>query len=152
VGHQVEATIGGRIDPQYGGPLRLLGNVRLLSDGRTYRGGIRTPDNAVERGPIAVLDVGGIDVVLSQQRISIVEPAQLHSLGIDPLAYRIVVLKVGYLHAPFQAISPRSILMLSPGPTNCDVTRLPYRRVRRPIYPLDPDATWSPGQRTGAGR
>ena len=145
VGQRVGVSLGGGIDPQYASPMRASGVVRLLSDGRAYRGGVRTPENRVERGPIAVLDVGGIDVVLSQKRISIVEPAQLRSLGIEPLAYRIVVLKVGYLHAPFQAISGRSILMLSPGPTHCDVTWLPYRRVRRPIYPLDPDTTWSPG-------
>ena len=89
-----------------------------------------------------MLSVEGVDVVLSRNRISIVEPAQLRSLGIDPQAYQVVVLKVGYLHAPFQAISPRSILMLSPGPTNCDVTQLPYRRVNRPIYPLDAGTTW----------
>ena len=142
IGGRVKVSLGGRIDPQYAPPLRVSGIVRLLSGGRTYRGGVRTPAHQIERGPIAVLSAKGIDVVLSQKRISFVEPAELRSLGIEPLAYRIVILKVGYLHAPFQAISPRSILMLSPGPTNCDVTRLPYRRVRRPIYPLDPDATW----------
>jgi microcystin degradation protein MlrC len=55
------------------------------------------------------------------------------------------VLKRGYLTAPFQAISQRSILAFSPGATNCDLTRMEFRRVNRPMYPLDPDATWSPG-------
>ena len=64
-------------------------------------------------------------------------------LGLEPLAYRIVVLKRGYLTAPFQAISERAILVLSPGPTNCDVTQLDYVRANRPLYPLDEDATWS---------
>jgi microcystin degradation protein MlrC len=144
VGGEVTLSLGGKVDGQYGPPLDATGTVRTLSDGRYYRGGVRAPENLVERGPIAVWTVGGIDVVLSRARISIVEPAQLRSLGIEPRAYKLVVLKVGYLHAPFQAISSRSILMLSPGPTNCDVTQLPYRRVRRPIYPLDSDATWSP--------
>jgi microcystin degradation protein MlrC len=144
VGRKVALSLGGKIDPQYGPPLDATGTVRTLSDGRYYRGGVRAPENRVERGPIAVWRVNGIDVVLSRARISIVEPAQLRSLGIEPRAYKLVVLKVGYLHAPFQAISSRSILMLSPGPTHCDVTQLPYRRVNRPIYPLDPGATWSP--------
>jgi len=34
-------------------------------------------------------------------------------------------------------ISPRSILAISPGVTNCDVRQLAYRRVNRPMYPLD---------------
>lgn len=145
VGRSLTLSIGGKIDRQYGQPAEVTGSVRLLSDGRYYRGGEHKQQNLVERGPIAVLAVEGVDVVLSRERVSVIEPAQLRSLGIEPLAYKIVVLKVGYLHAPFQAISPRAILMLSPGPTNCDVTQLAYRRVKRPIYPLDPDATWTPG-------
>jgi microcystin degradation protein MlrC len=144
VGKEVTLSLGGKVDSVYGPPLEATGTVRTLSDGRYYRGGVRAPENLVERGPIAVWRVGGIDAVLCRARISIVEPAQLRSLGIEPQAFKIVVLKVGYLHAPFQEISSRSILMLSPGPTNCDVTQLPYSRVRRPIYPLDRDAAWSP--------
>jgi len=91
-----------------------------------------------------VLSVEGVDVVLSKQRISISDPEQLRILGMEPLAYKIVVLKRGYLEPLFQAIAPRSILMLSPGATNCDVTQMEFRRVSRPIYPLDPDMSWAP--------
>lgn len=45
---------------------------------------------------------------------------------------------------PFQ-VSQRSILAFSPGATNCDVTQMEFRRVNRPMYPLDTDAIWSPG-------
>jgi len=145
VGQHVTLTIGGKLDKKHGQPLEVTGRVRLLSDGQYYWGGIREPERRVERGPIAVLAVEGVDVVLSSNRISIHEPAQLRSLSIEPLAYRIVVPKRGYLTAPLQAISPRSILALSPGATNCDVTQLEFRRVNRPMYPLDPDATWTPG-------
>jgi microcystin degradation protein MlrC len=92
-----------------------------------------------------VLNVEGIDVILSSTRLSFVDPIQLRHLGLEPLEYRIVVLKRGYLTAPFQAISQRSILAFSPGATNCDVTQMAFHRVNRPMYPLDPDATWSPG-------
>jgi microcystin degradation protein MlrC len=65
--------------------------------------------------------------------------------GVEPLAYKIVALKRGYLTSPLEAISPRSILAITPGVTNCDVTQLEYRRVNRPMYPLDQDAAWEPG-------
>jgi microcystin degradation protein MlrC len=74
--------------------------------------------------------------------VAVTDPAFLRRLGIEPLERKIVVLKIGYLFAPFQAIAPRSILMLSPGCTNCDLTKLAYERVKRPMYPLDPDASW----------
>jgi microcystin degradation protein MlrC len=88
--------------------------------------------------------VAGIDVVLTAERASFHEPAQLRALGIEPLAYDIVVLKRGYLTAPFEAISPRSILAFTPGATNCVLSELEFVRVNRPIYPLDEDATWVP--------
>ena len=145
VGRQVALTVGGKLDRRHGTPLEMSGTVRLLADGQYYQGAIRRAGMRGARGPVAVLNVDGVDVILSSSRLSFVAPIQLHSLGLDPLTYRIVVLKRGYLTAPFRAISERSILAFSPGATNCDLTQMEFHRVNRPIYPLDPDATWAPG-------
>jgi len=144
VGQEVTLSIGGKLDKRHGTPLEVTGRVRLLTDGYYYQGGIRRPPMRARSGPIAVLNIDGVDVILSSTRLSFVDPVQLRSLGLEPLDYRIVVLKRGYLTAPFQAISERSILAFSPGATNCDVTQMEFRRVNRPMYPLDPDATWKP--------
>ena len=145
VGNEVTLSIGGKLDVRHGTPLEVSGRVRMLTDGETYQGGIQRPWDRQRRGPVAVLNVDGVDVILSSTRLSFVDPAQLRYLGLEPLDYRIVVLKRGYLTAPFQAISERSILALSPGATNCDVTQMEFTRLNRPMYPLDLDATWSPG-------
>ena len=129
VGQRIVLSIGGKLDIQHGQPLEVTGRVRLLAYDEMG-------------GPMAVLRVEGVDVVLSSRRMAVTEPTFLRRLGIEPLERKIVVLKLGYLTAPFQAIAPRSILMLSPGCTNCDLTQLEYKRVKRPIYPLDPDASW----------
>jgi microcystin degradation protein MlrC len=144
VGQEVSLTIGGKLDRQHGTPLPVTGQVRLLADGHIYQGGIRQPPGRTRIGPIAVLNVDGVDVVLTSTRHSFEDPAQLRCLSLEPLDYRIVVLKRGYLTAPFQAISQRSILAFSPGATNCRVAEMHFRRVNRPIYPLDLDATWAP--------
>ena len=144
VGQQVTLSIGGKLDVRHGTPLEVSGQVRLLTDGQAYQGGIRRSWMRGGRGPIAVLNAGGVDIILSSTRLSFGDPVQLRSLGLEPLNYRIVVLKRGYLTAPFQAISQRSILAFSPGATNCDLTQMTFERVQRPMYPLDPDATWQP--------
>ncbi len=144
VGQPVTLSIGGKLDKRHGTPLEVTGNVRLLTDGHNYRGGIRQAPTRAKSGPIAVLNVDGVDVILSSTRLSFVDPLQLRSLGLEPLDYRIVVLKRGYLTAPLQAISERSILAFSPGATNCDVTQMEFRRLKRPAYPLDPDMDWQP--------
>ncbi len=145
VGQEVALSIGGKLDTRHGTPLQVTGSVRLLADGVSYHGAVRMPPTREKEGPIAVLNIDGIDVILSSTRLSFVDPLQLRGLGLEPLDYRIVVLKRGYLTAPFQAISERSILAFSPGATNCDVTQMEFHRVNRPIYPLDPDTGWMPG-------
>jgi microcystin degradation protein MlrC len=144
VGRRVSLSLGGKLDTRHGKPLDVTGTVRLISDGDTYWGGVREAHRLISRGKTVVLTVDGVDIIVTAKRHSYVDPAQFRSLGIDPLAYKIVVPKRGYLTAPLEAISPRSILAISPGVTNCDVTQLDYRRVNRPMYPLDPDATWDP--------
>ncbi|MEA3309719.1 MAG: M81 family metallopeptidase [Chloroflexota bacterium] len=137
VGQELSLSIGGKLDTAHGAPLRVTGRVKSLSAGSYYRGGIHQPSHRVEQGVMAILTVAGIDVVLTAARASFVEPAQLHALGLEPLSYHVVALKRGYLTAPFERISPRSILAFTPGATNCILTELEYRRVQRPVYPLD---------------
>ena len=46
---------------------------------------------------------------------------------------------------------PREILALTPGYADMDFTRLPYRQVTRPIYPLDVKFDWHPIITNAAG-
>ena len=137
VGQELSLTLGGKLDTAHGSPLRVTGRVKSISEGSYYRGGIRKASRRVEQGMMVVLTVAGIDVILTAARASFQEPAQLRALGLDPLSYHVVALKRGYLTAPFEHISPRSILAFTPGATNCILGELEYRRVQRPSYPLD---------------
>ena len=143
VGTELTLSVGGKLDTAHGTPLEITGRVRLLIDGDTYRGGVR--QRWGRYGPIAVVNVNGIDVILSSTRLNILDPARLRELGFEPLDYHIVALKRGLLTAPLQAISQRCILAWTPGATNCQVAEMAFERVKRPMYPLDLDATWTPG-------
>jgi len=137
VGAEITLEIGGKLDVRHGRPLRVTGVVRSLFDGAWWRGGLRRAMGRTRPGPIAVLNVAGVDVVLTATRHSFEDPVQLRVLGLEPLDYRIVVLKRGYLTTEFAQIAPRAILAFTPGCTNCRVERMEFRRVRRPMYPLD---------------
>jgi len=145
VGRQVTLTVGGKLDKRHATPLTVTGEVRLLTDGQVYHGGVRQHPGRRRLGPIAVLNIAGIDVILSSTRLSFEDPVQLRGLGLEPLDYRLVVLKRGYLTTPFAVIAPRSILAFTPGATNCDVTQMTFERLVRPWYPLDREMTWQPG-------
>jgi microcystin degradation protein MlrC len=131
-GNPIELELGGRLDRINGKPLPIAGTIKKLWP-RITDTGAAYPVNVSH---LAMVGINGIDVLLSSARISIEEPDHLLSLGIDPLAYHLVVLKRGYLTASLEAISPRSILAITPGATCCDLTHLAYKRIARPTYPL----------------
>jgi microcystin degradation protein MlrC len=68
----------------------------------------------------------------------------LPALGIDAAEYPLVVVKLGYLEPCFRTIAKRAILATSRGCSNEVLETIPYRKVRRPIYPLDKDMDWQP--------
>lgn len=125
VGTRVTLDIGGRLDRVNGRPLRCECVVARLSPAG------------------ALVSTGGVDVILAVDRRPFVAPAGFADYGIDPTAYRIVVVKQGYLFPDLRAIARGSIMATTPGFTDLDLHRLPFRRVRRPIYPLDGRMTWS---------
>ena len=71
------------------------------------------------------------------------------AVEIDPLAFKIVVVKEGYLFQALRDIAPKAIMALTPGFANQILENLEYIHVRRPIFPLDPDMTWTASKATG---
>ncbi len=53
-----------------------------------------------------------------------------------------MVVKLGYLFPELAPLAALALLALSPGVSDLELTRLPYRHVYRPIYPLDPEMAW----------
>jgi len=131
-GGLIRLKLGGKLDTIFGKPLEVEGTVHSLFPARS------------PKGKAAVLDLKGILVVLLNVRRSFVSPEDFREVGIDPLGHKIVVVKLGYLFQALRDIAPRTIMTLTPGFAYQVIEELPYKNVRRPIYPLDPAMTWSP--------
>ncbi len=134
LGAEVSVSLGGKLDPLHGSPLPMRGRVVHLAPPE-LRGGHQ-----------AVLQVRGVQVIVTERRKAFHYVADFRQAGIDPLAHKIVVVKMGYLVPDLQRLAPRALLALSPGAVDQAIERLPYQRIQRPIYPLDPDMSWqAPG-------
>ena len=84
---------------------------------------------------------GGIDIVLISKRTQPFSPSAFTSVGIDPAARRYVVVKsMNHFRAGFEPIAKAIVYAAAPGAIDFDYRRIPYTRLRRPIYPLDADA------------
>jgi microcystin degradation protein MlrC len=132
-GRTVSLAVGGKLDAVHGAPVELTGTVEHV-----YRP--PSPDDA----GLATLRANGVRVIISDRRYVYRHPDDFRKAGIDPLQHKLVVVKLGYLMAPLREIAPREILALTPGYADMDFTRLPYRYVTRPIFPLDPEVRWHP--------
>jgi len=95
-----------------------------------------------ESPTLAVLQVEGVTVVLAGDRRAFTSFADFRKAGIDPLQHKIVVVKLGYLFPELRDHAPRAIMALSPGFTDLRLEMLPFKRVPRPIFPLDREMEW----------
>lgn len=139
-GGHFEQAVGGRVDRSHGDPIPVRGVVRSLHDGawvedHPRHGGRRLND----QGPTAVIEVEGPNLlVLNSLRTPPFSLGQLTSLGIDPAAQSILVVKSAVAYkAAYAPIAGRVIEVDTPGLTAIDPARFPFRQIRRPMFPLD---------------
>lgn len=145
-GETVTLKIGGCIDPDFGGgPLEVTGRILRLSRDGTYTGdGPIHGGLTLSFGPTAVLQVGGIRILIVTAGRQILDLAQLRAFGIDPLTARVLSIKSKqHFRAAFEPIAGRVIVCDAGGLATTDLSRRPYVRVPRPIWPLDPPFSWS---------
>ncbi|MBC8339541.1 MAG: M81 family metallopeptidase [Rhodospirillales bacterium] len=96
-------------------------------------------------GPTALLQVGGIKVVVVTNRKQCAEPRFFEMFGLDIADARTVVVKSrGHFRAGFDEFFPddRVIEVDVPGLTSPVLSRFDFKNLPRPTIPLDADATW----------
>ena len=142
VGKTVSMLIGGKTDDQHGKPIRVDVYVRLLGDGEFAFWGKMDHGMRGHLGRMAVLVVGGIEVVMAERRIQLLDREMLRCVGIEPARKRLIVVKSAvHFWADFQGIPDRIFDADTPGVHRPDFSCYEYRRLRRPIYPLDREVT-----------
>ncbi|TCP52354.1 microcystin degradation protein MlrC [Tumebacillus sp. BK434] len=130
-------TIGGRSCPDYGAPLEVVGTVLALTDGR-FTATSPVSRGEQDMGPTAVIETGGLKLVITTHRRACIDTAVFTSVGIDPAAMPVLVIKSrGHFRASFEPIASSILEVDAPGPANPSLHRFPYRNIPRPVWPLD---------------
>ena len=142
-GSSVTLDVGGKVDDRHGAPLRVTGVVRTLSDGRFVHKGPMARGLPGRLGTTAVLDVNDVKVILISYRWQTLDPEMIRFVGIDPLDHKILVVKSTiHYRAAFEPIAGEIIEVDAPGLSSSNLARFDFKRIRRPIFPLDPDTTY----------
>jgi microcystin degradation protein MlrC len=154
VGATLSMNFGGKIDGRFYQPLQAEGTIRSIDDGNymilgpTHGGWGRDVNPGAFReanvGPRVVVRFGDkIDVIFSRSRTG-KDRDFFKSAGVIIEEKQILVVKSNQAHrASFDPIVASTIELSSPGVSTVDYASLPYKYLRRPIWPIDPDMSWS---------
>lgn len=139
VGAEVTLTIGGRTAPEIGGgPVEVTGTLRWKGGGLVAGSGPMMRGLTRDFGSTAVLHVRGMDVLVVSLAHQMLDLEQFRAFGIDPAARSVIALKsMQHFRAAFSPIAGRIVVCDSGALCTQDFARMPYRNVRRPIFPLD---------------
>ncbi len=148
VGNMVDLKLGGKVDDQHGPPLDVTARVVRVSDGEFVHKGPMNTGVTRYLGPTVVLEIesqggGKVEVVVTTYRYQPTDLEVLRAHGIEPTGKQILVVKSSiHYRAAFTPIAKEIIELDTPGLTTPHIDRLTYHKLKRPLYPLDLDATW----------
>lgn len=135
--------IAGKAETAYGGPVEATGTVRVLSDGNFVGHDPVVRGRPVACGRTALIDVNGLQIVVTSIRHAANDTGYFRQVGIQPEHEPLLVIKSrGHFRAAFQPLARTIIEVDAPGAANPNLDRFTFNHVRRPIWPLDLDTEW----------
>ena len=85
-----------------------------------------------------MLEADGVQIVVRERKVMPFDRAELEVAGIDPAKCRIIVVKSALAwRAAYGELARAVIEVDTPGICTARLETLPYKKVRRPIVPLD---------------
>lgn len=127
IGGQVNGRAGAAVDDRYAPPVQIIGTVLAIKEG----------DRHAETE--VVIQAGSIRVIVTKKRKPYHREKDFTDLGLSPRDADILIVKIGYLVPELYDMRGDWVMALTPGGVDQDLERLPYKRIVRPMFPLDPD-------------
>jgi len=137
VGGRLERRLGGRVSAEFGPPVDINATILRLTDGRFRNSGPMETNLPVDLGRTALLEVEGVQVIVTETCQAPNDPGYFALHGIDPAVTRLLCVKAkNHFRAAFGPMCRAIVEVDAPGPASPDLTRYRFRHVPRDIYPL----------------
>jgi microcystin degradation protein MlrC len=134
-GTRVRLRLGGKVGPISGEALDVEADVLHVAKGARQR----FSGGWTQLGDVAALRIGSVEVLVNAVRTQGFDPSLFTAHGIELAAKKVVVVKSAqHFHAGFAPVAKEILWLDGPGALTQRFEELPYTRVRRPIWPLDP--------------
>ena len=145
IGGKFEAAFNRGSTDRYARPFAASARVLALHDGKCVGRRGLWAGQALDLGPTAALDLGGITAVVGSRRKQAADPVFFEMLGLTIAEARTVVVKSrGHFRAGFdEFFRPEQVYEVdTDGLTSPNLDRIPFKGLPRPVFPLDPDTQW----------
>ncbi|MGE4252840.1 MAG: M81 family metallopeptidase [Parvibaculaceae bacterium] len=143
IGNLFSGPVGARTDDLHGAPVQLGGTVTYARDTQFRHSGSYMTGFVSQMGLTAIVDTGSTQVVLTSLRTMPFDIEQLRSVGIEPGEQRVLVVKSAIAwRAAYGSVARTVVTVDTPGICSSNVARFAYRKIPRPMFPLDRTATF----------
>ena len=144
-GGQITFTLGHKVDPKWGKPIKVSGKILKLSEGRfQYVGGIWDSQWG-NMGPSALFQVESVQVLITTHPTYDWADEQFRSMGMDTRGAKFIVVKNPMnFRLGYAGVYKNFYVLDTPGPTPAILHHVSYKKLQRPYYPADkeiPDLT-----------
>ena len=139
LGAQVCISIGGKVEPKMGGgPLKVNAQIIWQGSGLVVGTGPMIAGLEKNFGECVVLKIQDIEVLVVSIAQQMLDLNQFQTFGIDPREKTVVALKsMQHFRAAFEPKAGNVIVCDSGALCTVNYKALNYKKVPRPIYPLD---------------
>ena len=144
IGGKITLPIGGKGSPLDLGPVTLEVELISRSDGvfeleDKHSHLVGSLGKIIHMGPTAVVKHRGLTILLTSKKLPPFDLGQWRSQGINPEELSMIGIKAAVGHrVAYGKIATGEFTVNTSGPCTSDLTRLPYTKLRRPVFPLDP--------------
>lgn len=136
-GAKLRLRIGGKFEPHSGPSIDVDAEVLSLKRD-AYQDQLET--ERVPMGDVAVIRVAGIEILLTTRRVGVFSPTLFTHHAITLADKQVIALKNLYKHRDvFAPLVRGQLFVATPGACPPDWASIPFRRIPRPMWPLDPD-------------
>jgi microcystin degradation protein MlrC len=128
---KINLSLGGRSGYPGSHPYSAEYQVLAVSDGRFRATGPMLDGAEIDLGPTALLEVGGVRVVVGSKTVQTMDLSMYRHLDIEPARQKIIAIKSSvHFRNDFQAICAAVLPVISPGPVIVDLSAVAFQDPR----------------------
>jgi microcystin degradation protein MlrC len=137
VGSRLRLRLGGKLEPNSGPCLDVNAEVLHLKRDAFQD---QLESERVPIGDVAVVKAEGIEIVLTTRRTGVFSPTIFTHHGVTLAKKQVIGLKNLYRHRDvFRPLTREQLFVATPGLCTPDWGSIAFKRIPRPMWPLDPD-------------